>query len=194
MTRWVVQLGLDQDADLDRLPGSANRNLRDCLRGGDATWEVVSPTFPEPGIDGVKVIDAVAVAPLMGGHVPFSGPRVKRTFLFRVHPGTPSRIQEQFEAELAEMPRYIDTIQSWSLGRIDDVTGPSLWTHVWEQEFASLEGLNGEYTTNAYHWAGIDRWFDAEIPGAIVDRRLAQWLYEAPGPVLPQLFASTILR
>jgi hypothetical protein len=37
---------------------------------------------------------------------------------------------------------------------------------------------------NPYHWAGVDRWFDAEIPGAIVEWRLAQWLYEAAGPVL----------
>ena len=191
MTRWVVQLGLREGADLGRLPGSANRNLRDCLRGGDATWDVVSPTFPEPGIDGMNVVDAVAVAPLAGVHVALAGPRVKRTFLFRVQPGTPLRLQEQFEAELVAMPRYIDTIRSWALGRVDHVTGPSFWTHVWEQEFASLDGLSGEYTTNPYHWAGIDRWFDPEIPGAIVDRRLAQWLYEAASPVLPEFTSKT---
>jgi hypothetical protein len=185
VTRWVVQLALDKPVTLDGLPGSAGLNLRDNLRGGDATWDVVSSTLPEPGIDGVKVVDAVAVAPLSGAHAPLTGARVKRTFVFRVRPGTPRDVRERFEAELAAMPRYIDTIRSWSLGRVDQVTGPSWWTHVWEQEFASIAGLSGEYTANAYHWSGVDRWFDAEIPGAIVERRIAQWLYEATGPVLP---------
>ena len=185
MTRWVVQLYLDEGTDLTGLQGSVCRNLREaCLRAGDVTWEVTSPTLPQPGIDGVKVVDAVAVAPLLGVHIPLTGPRVKRTFLFRVQPGTPSPVRAQFEAELTQMPRYIDTIKSWALGRVDPVTGPSFWTHVWEQEFASLEGVNGDYTTNEYHWAGIDRWFDPENPRSIVDRRLGQWLYEAPGPVL----------
>jgi hypothetical protein len=185
MTRWVVQLGLDEAAVLDSLPGSVGRNLRDCLDGGDATWDVVSPAFPQPGIDGAKIVDAVAVAPVSGAHVSLAGPRVKRTFLFRVHPGTATDVRDQFEAELAAMPRYIDTIGSWALSRVDQVLCPSYWTHVWEQEFASVAGFSGEYTTNPYHWAGIDRWFDAEIPGAIVERRIAQWLYEPAGPVLP---------
>ncbi|HEY2085210.1 MAG TPA: Dabb family protein [Mycobacterium sp.] len=185
MTRWVVQLRLGEAAVLDGLPGSAGRNIRGCLRGGDATWDVVSPTFPEPGIDGVEVVDAVAVAPLWGSHVHLTGPRVKRTFLFRVQPGTAADVAARFEAELAAMPRFIDTIHSWALGRVDHDTSPSFWTHAWEQEFASIAGLNGDYTTNPYHWAGVDRFFDAEIPGAVVDRRLAQWLYQAAGPVLP---------
>jgi hypothetical protein len=184
MIRWVVQLGLDEATVLDGLPGSAGRNLPGCLRGGDATWDVLAPTFPEPGIDGVEVVDAVAITPLAGAHVSLDGPRVKRTFLFRVQPGTPVDVQEQFEAELAAMPRYIDAIHSWALGRVDQATRPSIWTHVWEQEFASAADLNGEYAMNPYHWAGVDRWFDAEIPGAIVEWRLAQWLYEAAGPVL----------
>jgi hypothetical protein len=133
----------------------------------------------------VKVVDAVAVAPLLGSHVPFTGVRVKRTLLFAVRPGTPSDVQERFEAELAAMPRYIDTIQSWALGRVDPIAGPSRWTHVWEQEFATIAGFTGDYTTNPYHWAGVDRWFDPEIPGTIVEGRIAQWVYEAAGPVLP---------
>jgi hypothetical protein len=184
VTRWVVQLGLDEAAVLDGLPGSAGRNLHGCVRAGDATWDIVSPTFPEPGIDGVHVVDAVAIAPLSGAHVVLAGPRVKRTFLFRVQPGTALHVQEQFEAELAAMPRYIDAIQSWALGRVDQATYPSIWTHAWEQEFASADDLNGEYAMNAYHWAGVDRWFDTEIPGAIVEWRLGQWLYEPAGPVL----------
>jgi hypothetical protein len=185
MTRWVVQLGLAEAAVLDGLPGSAGCNLRGSVGGGDATWDVVSPALPVPGLLGVTVVDAVAVATLSSDHVPLAGARVKRTFLLRVRPGTPPRVREQFEAELAAMPRYVDTIRSWALSRVDQTASPSPWTHVWEQEFESLAGLDGEYTTNPYHWAGVDRWFDGEIPDAIVERRLAQWLYQAAGPVLP---------
>jgi Stress responsive A/B Barrel Domain len=184
MTRWVVQLGLDGGADLDLLPGSAGRHLAGSVGGGDATWDVVSPTVPEPGIDGVRVADAVAVVPLSGGHVPLTGARVKRTLLLRVRPGTPADVQERFEAELAAMPRYIDTISSWALSRVDQGVAACLWTHVWEQEYASVAGLRGEYMMNPYHWAGVDRWFDGEMPDAIVEPRLAHVFYEAAGPVL----------
>jgi hypothetical protein len=185
MMRWVVQLGLEDAAVLDGLPGSAGRNLPGSVGGGDATWDVVSPTLPDPRLGGVTVVDAVAVATLSSDHVSLAGARVKRTFLLRVRPGTPPSVQEEFEADLSAMPRYIDTIRSWALSRVDQAASPSPWTHVWEQEFASLAGLDGEYTTNPYHWAGVDRWFDGEIPHAIVERRLAQWLYRAAGPVLP---------
>jgi hypothetical protein len=64
----------------------------------------------------------------------------------------------------------------WPTSRrhVDQATCPSIWTHVWEEEFASAAELNGEYAMNPYHWAGVDRWFDAEIPGAIVEWRLAR--------------------
>lgn len=184
MTRWVVQLRLDEAVALDRLPGSVGRHLPGSVGGGDATWDVVSPTVPDPGADGVEVVDAVALAPLSSSHVALDGPRVKRTLLVRVRSGTPTDIRERFEAELAAMPRYIDTIRSWALSRVDQVAAPSRWTHVWEQEYASVAGLRGEYMMNPYHWAGVDRWFDAEMPGAIVEPTLAHVFYEATGPVL----------
>lgn len=130
------------------------------------------------------MLEAVAVAPLLGGLAPFAGPRAKRSFLFRVRPDVPEEIAERFETELAAMPRFVGSICSWALSRVDQNVSPSYWTHVWEQEFASLDGLNGDYAMHPYHWAGVDRWFDAETPGAIVEGRLAQWLYEASGPVL----------
>jgi len=184
LTRWIVQLQATSGADLDVLPGSAGRNLKGSLRAGDATWDVASLVLPEPGVDGVETLEAVAVAPLFGALVPFTGARVKRAFLFRVHADTPDVITQRFEAELAAMPRLVRTIHSWALSRVDQSVSHSFWTHIWEQEFASLDDLNGDYAMHPYHWAGVDRWFDPEMPDAIVDRRLAQWLYEAPGPVL----------
>jgi hypothetical protein len=35
-----------------------------------------------------------------------------------------------------------------------------------------------------YHWTGVERWFDPEIPGAIVDPDLAHLIRDARGPVL----------
>jgi hypothetical protein len=182
--RWVVQLKVDEGAVLDGLPGSVGRNLRGTLGGADATWDVESPVAPEPDIGGVVVVDAVALAPVSSGHVALTGSRVKRTVLFRVRPGTPAEVQKQLEADLVAMPRYISTIRSWALSRVDQATSPSPWTHVWEQEFGSIAGLSGEHTTNPHDWAGADRWFDQENPDAIVEPRLAQWLYQATGPVL----------
>jgi len=185
MIRWVIQLRLDEAAVLVGLPGSAGRHLPGSVGGGDATWDVVSATVPEPGAEGVHVVDAVAVAPLASVHVPVAGPRVKRTLLMRVRSGTPADVQAQFEAELAAMPGYIGSIRSWALSRVDQDAAPSRWTHVWEQEYESVAGLRGEYMTNPYHWAGVDRWFDGEMPTSIVEPSLAHVFYEATGPVLP---------
>jgi hypothetical protein len=185
MTRWVVQLGLDDDAALGGLPGSAGRHLPGSVGGGDATWDVGAPRLPDPGRRGVHVLDAVALAPLCSGHVPLPGPRVKRTLLLRVRPGTPPAAQDRFEAELAAMPRYIATIRSWALSRVDPGPAASRWTHVWEQEYESVDGLRGDYMSSPYHWAGVDRWFDAEVPGSIVEPEVAHVFYAAPAPVLP---------
>lgn len=37
--------------------------------------------------------------------------------------------------------------------------------------------------THPYHWTGVERWFDPEIPGFIVDDE-AHYLTEVPGAVL----------
>jgi len=185
MTRWVVLLRLEEAAALDQLPGSAGRHLPGSVGGGDATWDVVSATVPDPGVEGVHAVEAVGLTPLAGVQVPVVGPRVKRTLLVRVRSGTPADVQAQFEAELSAMPRYIDTIRSWALSRVDQDAAPSRWTHAWEQEYESVAGLRGEYMTNPYHWAGVDRWFDGEMPTAIVEPSLVHVFYEASGPVLP---------
>ena len=49
--------------------------------------------------------------------------------------------------------------------------GPE-YTHVWEQEFATLDGLTGPYMQHAYHWSVIDPWFDVQAPVHIVDPEL----------------------
>jgi len=184
MTRWVVEVDADDGAALDALPGSAGRHLPGSVGGGTATWDVVAAGPPVPGVAGVRVLDVVALAPLCSAHVAWDGPRVKRTLLLRVRPGTPAAVQEHFESELAAMPRYIPTIRSWALSRADQAAAASRWTHVWEQEYESVDGLRVGYMMSPYHWAGVDRWFDAEVPASIVEPEVAHVFYAAPGPVL----------
>jgi Stress responsive A/B Barrel Domain len=96
---------------------------------------------------------------------------IHRSLLVRVDPATDPVLVEQFERELAAMPTFIDAISNSSLSRIDTMhasLGPE-YTHVWEQEFASLDGLTGPYMQHAYHWSVIDPWFDVQAPVHIVD-------------------------
>jgi hypothetical protein len=185
MTRWVAQLSLDRGVTLEGLPGTAGRHLPGSVGGGDATWDMVGARLPDPGVRGVRVVDAVALAPLSGAHVSLDGARVKRTLLLRVRPGTPPEVQEQFESELAAMPLHVAAIRSWALSRVDHRLAPSRWTHVWEQEYESVDGLRGDYMRSPYHWAGVDRWFDGEAPRSIVEPEIAHVFYTAAGPVLP---------
>ena len=96
-------------------------------------------------------------------------------------PGAPPDAVARFEADLAEMPDHIDTIRSWALSR---TTGRSPWTHAWEQEFATLDGLTGEYMLHPFHWTTVDAWFDAEVPDHVVGPVLAHLYAEYAGPVL----------
>lgn len=92
---------------------------------------------------------------------------VQRTLLLHAED---DRDLTTFERQLADMPRYIDTIRNSSLSRIEEVwggTGPR-WTHVWEQEFTSLDGLTGTYMSHPYHWGLVDTWFDAQAPHHVV--------------------------
>lgn len=103
---------------------------------------------------------------------PRSSGSVYRTLLLRVAPDTPEPAVERFEADLLRMPRHISTIRAWQLSRVTRSTGASPWTHVWEQEFTDLDGLNGPYLMHPVHWAHVDRWFDPEHPDVIVRDRV----------------------
>jgi hypothetical protein len=99
---------------------------------------------------------------------------IHRALLVRVDPTDDRALTGQFEDELRAMPRYIDEIRNSSLSRVDAVSGARgpEWTHVWEQEFATLEDLTGPYMMHGYHWSLIDTWFDVQSPRQIVDPEL----------------------
>ena len=97
---------------------------------------------------------------------------VFRALFLRVAPTTPDDIVARFEADLAAMARYVSTITSWQLSRVDAATGTSAWTHVFSQRFTDIEGLTGPYLMHPIHWAYVDRWFDPECPDFIVRDRV----------------------
>ncbi|MCX4725776.1 Dabb family protein [Streptomyces sp. NBC_01306] len=209
MTRWVIftstpeaVTGLDRAAAL--LPGvracSAGTDLPGSFGGlglsGDLTTDgelsasAVRSLLRDATIDtkgdakADAQVDAVPLAPVASRQVELSGPRVKRTLALAVRPGTPPETVARFEADLMAMPDHIATIHSWALSRVDATVESSRWTHVWEQEFADVDGLTGAYLLHPYHWTYVDRWFDSELPTSIVAPALAHVFRWAHAPVL----------
>lgn len=175
MTRWIAlaPTGVPVPAQADGgpdLPGSVG--------GSGASWDFDPDARPSGLPD---TVEAIALLPVAAHHVDLDGPRIKRTLLLTVRPGTSAETLARFEADLQAMPRHIPTIRSWALSHVQ---GPSRWTHAWEQEFADEEGLNGPYLTHPYHWTFVDRWFDPEIPGSVVEPSLAHIYRWSPRPVL----------
>lgn len=97
---------------------------------------------------------------------------VYRTLLLSVAPGTDDGTVARFEADLRLMPRYLQSITAWQLSRVEQASGDSTWTHVFEQKFTDVEGLMGPYLIHPIHWAYVDRWFDPECPEVIVRDRV----------------------
>ncbi|WP_344415710.1 Dabb family protein [Pseudonocardia ailaonensis] len=184
MTRWVLQLKLAPEASVRDLPGAAGQHEPGSYGGGDATWDIVADVLPTVDRPGIEVVDAVALAPVASQHVSLEGPRVKRTLLLGLKPGIPDDVRTSFEHSLTGMPLHIGAIRSWSLSRVDQALSPSRWTHVWEQEYESIDGLRVDYSRSSYHWAGVDRWFDTEMPDAIVENTFTHVFYVAERPVL----------
>ncbi|MGW4534070.1 Dabb family protein [Nocardia sp. NPDC004340] len=197
MTRWVILTAPPADDADGRLAAfasaaSANPAVAHCSAGVDlpgsagglgALWDLTTESTPSavlPGLPGAA--DLVPLAPVHARVVRLDTPRrVKRTLLLTVREGTSPDTVSRFESDLMAMPAHIPAIRSWSLSR---VPGHARWTHVWEQEFADPDGLNGDYLLHPYHWTHVDRWFDAEIPGSIVDPAIAHLYRWADGPVL----------
>ena len=98
---------------------------------------------------------------------------VKRTALFRLLPGVSAAAVTRFELDTLEMPAHIDAIRNWRLSRalaLDwDASGVRPWSYVWEQEYATLEGLTVDYMVHPHHWAHVDRSFDPESGAQIID-------------------------
>jgi hypothetical protein len=206
MTRWVVVLTCVPDAspaDVERAvvrlsslaadvqgvhASRAGLHLRGSVGGGDATWDVIADAHVEVTtlLDRAPfaVTDAVALAPIAGAVVETPAPVVKRTLLLRVRPETERDTVRRFEADLTAMPQHIRSIRSWALSRADAERHPTEWTHVWEQEYQTVDGLRVDYMSHPHHWTLVDGWFDPELPGSIVEPDLRHLFYESPTVVL----------
>lgn len=93
---------------------------------------------------------------------------VYRALLVSLDEGTPEATADAFSRDVAAMPDHIPQILNWALSPVAWFRGAKRWTHVWEQEFATVGDLTGPYMTHPYHWAHVDRWFDPEMPEQVV--------------------------
>ncbi|RQS44610.1 Dabb family protein [Burkholderia sp. Bp8990] len=162
------------------LPGATRvalaRNLDGCWGAGDYTLDVLrderatghATDFAAlAGLPGVVRIDGAACHAIGGGlREPALRDGIWRTLMLRVRPTAGEAQVGDLERELLRMPAFMPGIRNWRLSRI--VT-PDAWTHVWQQEFAQVGDLLGEYLLHPYHWGWVDRRFDAESPDWTVD-------------------------
>ena len=118
---------------------------------------------------------------------------VKRTLWLRVRPDAPEDLVARFEAETPVLAEAIPAIRNWRWSRIpSSISGAGegeggdglRWTHLWEQEFETVEGLQIDYMSSPVHWGFIDRYFDPEMPDCIVDPWLAHLACPETAPVL----------
>jgi hypothetical protein len=177
-------------AAANQLAGSSvSPNLPGSVGGGDAVWDLRSDDgsahhnalLDSPTLASSEVL---TLDPIASGYRALEGARVKRTLALTVREGTPASERHRFERSLAAMPDHIAEIASWSLSRVGPGSSSERWTHVWEQEYAEVEGLRVAYIRSPYHWTGVDRWFDPEMPCSIVKPQLAHMFRWASGPIL----------
>ena len=112
---------------------------------------------------------------------------VKRTLWLRVEDACAAAALARFEAETPLLAVAIPAIRNWSWSRTRiDAPNPmkTRWTHLWEQEFETLDGLEIDYMSSPSHWGHVDRWFDPEMPERIVDLELGHLSCPETEPVL----------
>jgi hypothetical protein len=98
-----------------------------------------------------------------------------RCLVVSVDAGTAAGTIRQFERDLLLMPTFVKAIRNWALSPVILAGGQRRWTHIWEQEFDDVAGLEGEYMLHPVHWGLVDGWFDPECPQRIAD----PWLIHA---------------
>lgn len=188
MSRKLALVTLVEGADPGRVAeleaaAVVDRHLPGAVGGGHYTWDGIDDPVP-PGFEDVADVDLVELE-LINGVVAdpeFAG-EIKRTLLLRVESDAPTDAVAAFERDLMAMPDHIPAIVNWTLSR---VVGPmeTRWTHCWEQEYHTLNGLKMDYMMSPHHWGLIDGWFDPEMPQKIVDLELAHVYHATDRSVL----------
>ncbi|MAG31349.1 MAG: hypothetical protein CL908_10730 [Deltaproteobacteria bacterium] len=180
--------------------------------GGDVTWdllfvddEAVREFCEQAGDVGAeRLLDAIgleaaSVAPLvefviaaipepLGCEISQPGlTGVKRTLWLEVQPDAPEDLVREFEREMPCLANAVPAIRNWSWSRIRTAAPNPMttrFTHLWEQEFETLDGLEVDYMSSPFHWGFFDRWFDPEMPDPIVDTRVGHLVCPATESVL----------
>ena len=212
MTRWVVLASSRPEAEaasvdawlakVSELAGSpdvrdadAGRVLQGSVADADLTADVSisGDDRPLPAVPAVAeilgdhclaTVESLALQVVAAAGVHLTGPRIKRTLALTVREGTPEGDIERFERSLVAMPEHIREIRSWSLSRVDRARSDGRWTHVWEQEYADVDGVRVAYLQHPYHWTGVDRWFDPEFPEGMINPRICHTFVSIPASVL----------
>ena len=162
-------------ARVSELPGVRHvalaRNLTGSFGAGDYTLDLAFADAPEislaAALRGLAEVDSAMYRPIGGGQRdPLLRDGIWRTLMFRVRPQASGQQVRALEGDLLRMPDYMPGIVNWRLGR---VVAADTWTHVWQQEFASVNDLLGEYLMHPFHWGWVDRWFDPECPDWTVE-------------------------
>lgn len=130
-------------------------------------------------------IDSAVYEPGRGGtREPHLADGIYRVAFFAVERGAPADSIARYEANLLLMPEHLPRMLNWSLSRISHAAGTRVWTHVWEQEYATLDALTVDYMVHPVHWGYVDRWFDPECPEHIVDLTLCHGFCALPRSVI----------
>ncbi|MCZ4342847.1 Dabb family protein [Sphingomonadaceae bacterium G21617-S1] len=192
---WKASAGAgERTAMRDRLASLSPRsgsllvdNLPTNRNGGDMLWrtnfssksshdaylarqEQAGPDAPIAGRSPVRHVDRIVYESIhREDAIPHRPGGLYRVLVLSVEPGTPSQTIRAFEKEMMEMPNYVRSILRWNFARVVVSAGARPFTHVWEQEFASLGDFRGEYMNHPYHWGHLDRWFDGDNPARIID-------------------------
>ncbi len=158
-----------------RLSFSSEADYWACHRSSVWRSKVALALAPERGLS----IDAAAYdSKFADTSRPRQSRRIWRCLMLALEPYAGAADTRQLERDLMLMPRYVETIGNWALGRAVSSQGRRSWTHVWEQEFDDVQGLEGPYMTHPIHWGLVDAWFDPECPQRIVDPLLIHAAFE----------------
>jgi hypothetical protein len=118
------------------------------------------------------------------GAVRAAGAGIWRALIFRIMPHAPPEAVKAIEDGLLLFPKYITPIRSWALSAVAATEGPKAYTHVWEQEFDSLDDLTGAYMNHPIHWGLVDAFFDADYPQYVADPYLVQVVADIDAPIM----------
>jgi len=167
------------------------RNLEGSFGTGEYTCDFLSIHSQQEILDVLTQLNITSNIDLVI-HQPIAGalrsPQLKngisRTLLLKVKEDATEDQLYGLENDTLAMPDHLQGICNWSFSRTVD---NSKWSHVWQQEYANLGDLTGEYMTHPYHWAWVDRWFDSEIPEHCVESTLCHAFCELPSSLLAEI-------